>query len=591
MELTLFVDHDPYAHSVARSGVRARSTSIGRGHGEGDGVASEPSSIIDLRGSAAEAEPFHGKMIGVTRVARLVQALLLTAALLAATVVAAAEESEAQKRFTAWVTKLQKQHKLNVCRWGNLQFSPRYPGGFYAWLDTVGNGREGESWLLFEGKQGRFLYYKRSRPTDSFLPCYRTVALDWSTDSELAIDFAQDNGEGFSYDSRAVTFLDGELRLTSTGESYLVGGKSTDWAKGEFHDSGNESAWLVAVLGEKSPWLDTLPAQEVLVLSGAKARKDAADANLRVRATAVSANVRVEITVVDDVLVPVPADDKSLVRGDYVQVWLCGDESPCDRSRMRELGIGLLADGGIATRWLWPASVKEPLPHVTRDGLRLMLELPHSLLGFKAKAEEYDRPFSVVYADTDEAGKGTETVIATSRVKKGKPDSLGTLSRMDATLSRLPEWTEAEKLARDQDPIPAGRVHRFDDAILNDEVPPLLAASQAQELADGKSAREQHEVAKAANTRGFRLFRAGILDQATTMLEVAAKIDPSYGMPRYNLARIHATRGKTDQALRWLTELKALGPNQRRRLEEARKEVAFKPLWELPAFKALFVEP
>jgi hypothetical protein len=111
-----------------------------------------------------------------------------------------------------------------------------------------------------------------------------------------------------------------------------------------------------------------------------------------------------------------------------------------------------------------------------------------------------------------------------------------------------------------------------------------LARRLRAELGEGA----QRRIASSVNTRGLRLYQKGELSDAHALFEASAALDPSYGMPRYNAARVHALRGELAECVRRLEELKQLGPGQRKRLEAARSDEGFRPVWEDPGFKALY---
>jgi len=123
--------------------------------------------------------------------------------------------------------------------------------------------------------------------------------------------------------------------------------------------------------------------------------------------------------------------------------------------------------------------------------------------------------------------------------------------------------------------------------VLDDITPPDRPAEIARALVGKTDPRSTRELASGANTRGYRLYQQGKLDDALPLFVVAAELDHGYGMPRYNAARILALRGDLPGALKWLQELKAMGRSQRVRLAETRKDVAFKKIWDAPDFAAL----
>jgi hypothetical protein len=118
-------------------------------------------------------------------------------------------------------------------------------------------------------------------------------------------------------------------------------------------------------------------------------------------------------------------------------------------------------------------------------------------------------------------------------------------------------------------------------------IAPTDAAALVRSLIGKTDGAWTREVASSANTLGYRLNQEGKADAALPLFEAAADLDRSYGMPRYNAARVWAQRGDAEAAVRWLHQLKAMGPSQRARLSEARKDEAFKKIWNTPAFAAL----
>jgi hypothetical protein len=95
-------------------------------------------------------------------------------------------------------------------------------------------------------------------------------------------------------------------------------------------------------------------------------------------------------------------------------------------------------------------------------------------------------------------------------------------------------------------------------------------------------------LALAANTRAYRLLRAGDADQALQLFEAAAAFDPSYLLPRYNAARIYAQRGDVRGCVRLLRTLK--GKAGRRRLLQLRLDDAFAKVVGAPEVRALVAQ-
>ena len=132
----------------------------------------------------------------------------------------------------------------------------------------------------------------------------------------------------------------------------------------------------------------------------------------------------------------------------------------------------------------------------------------------------------------------------------------------------------------------AGTLKEVLHAISDDKLPPARAAAAARQAAGRLGAASRRDIARALNTRGHRLYTRKDLDGALPLLEAAAAVDPTYGMPRYNAARIHALRGDLEGCMKYLEALRDLGPGQRRRLRHAVRDPAFKQVRDSLRFKA-----
>lgn len=124
-------------------------------------------------------------------------------------------------------------------------------------------------------------------------------------------------------------------------------------------------------------------------------------------------------------------------------------------------------------------------------------------------------------------------------------------------------------------------------SIVDEAVAPAAAAKLAAD--EGKANPTfARPLASAANTRGLRLYQAGKGAEALPLFEVAAQLDATYGMPRYNAARVLAARGDAAGCARWLGTLKALGAPQRARLDQARRDPAFGKVAASAEVRAVF---
>jgi hypothetical protein len=136
--------------------------------------------------------------------------------------------------------------------------------------------------------------------------------------------------------------------------------------------------------------------------------------------------------------------------------------------------------------------------------------------------------------------------------------------------------------------MPAAKgAQRGEDAVLDERTTPAQAVALLR-AAQGLDAAARHDHAVAGNSRGHRLYQAGKCPEALPLFEAAAALDRAYGMPRYSAARCHALAGDAPAATRWLGELKSAGKAQRQRLQQAKKDEAFKKIAADPAFQALF---
>jgi hypothetical protein len=148
----------------------------------------------------------------------------------------------------------------------------------------------------------------------------------------------------------------------------------------------------------------------------------------------------------------------------------------------------------------------------------------------------------------------------------------------------------AEDIGRNLDGSSTPRPPTLDQALKLIEEPTSLPATAATTALDEcvRSPAFAHELAVAANTRGYRLFQDGKLDDAAPLFDAAVSLDGKYGMPRYNLARIHALRGNVRESVVYLRMLKLMGKSQRDRLNQARNDSAFEKIANSPEFQALF---
>lgn len=228
----------------------------------------------------------------------------------------------------------------------------------------------------------------------------------------------------------------GHSMETSSREAY-------DWEALTFNaasgDIGGEHA--TKTNGAVVPVIDRPDAKLPPVWNEPVSGKDkwtgAADASLSVRAAQKDGAVELALSATDDARLPVPpgTDAKAFLAADHLELWWAVPrEEPCGPSEpkscaIRHLGIGAREDGSWDVRWLEPAS--EPLPSVTGKLEAFSVTVPVAWL---AKPDRLDgswwAAFTAVYSDSDAAGAGQQTLVATSRLKWGKSGTFGRLVRL-----------------------------------------------------------------------------------------------------------------------------------------------------------------
>ena len=155
------------------------------------------------------------------------------------------------------------------------------------------------------------------------------------------------------------------------------------------------------------------------------------DADLDVKAELDGGKVRLGVTVTDDRDLPLPsprAPDADFLRSDHLEIWL---QPGPRRAEVRQLGVARLPDGTAHARWLHPRKLAAPLPAVAAPAPgRFTIELDAAALLGKPRfdpAIRHELPFAAAFSDSDQPGKRQETVIATSQLRWGKPETFGAL--------------------------------------------------------------------------------------------------------------------------------------------------------------------
>ena len=123
--------------------------------------------------------------------------------------------------------------------------------------------------------------------------------------------------------------------------------------------------------------------------------------------------------------------------------------------------------------------------------------------------------------------------------------------------------------------------------ILDDDRPGAEAAKIAMDAAKTQGNKAKDPISRAANTRGYRLYHVGKIDDALPLFEASASIDPEYKYAHYNLARVHATKGDATAAVKHLTALMTLSSKHAKLVANAAVDPGFAKVKDDAAFKAL----
>jgi hypothetical protein len=359
---------------------------------------------------------------------------------------------DAKAEFLRWANEVARGKKLLVCRAGQL----RYPGeeaGYFAALgdpklDVPFQGSSNQIILLSNGKK-----HWRYAQTALTVHVGCTVPATWEEIDRLTVH-AQDLATKWLWDEEEVTFVAGEPVMLKEVHSDIDGDTTVDWlaATEESHDrswdgsapgtSREGTHGILVVLPTDSRWIKSWKTP-TFVPFGQKNRTDSADADLAAFALDLDkAGVRIVVDLTDDRAVPTPAkaDARALVRSDHLELWWV----PRGSSEAKQLGVGMMADGGVAARWLMPAASSEKVPEVRRTGPHFEIDLSLATLGLDANTPDSERtlPFTVAFSDSDDAGAKQQTVIATSPVRWNRRATFGELIRLPSNSRRFPGFGE-----------------------------------------------------------------------------------------------------------------------------------------------------
>jgi hypothetical protein len=277
----------------------------------------------------------------------------------------------------------------------------------------------------------------------------------------------------------------------------------------------------------------------------------------------------------------------------YANGWLFG---PGRRLRLSEQGFGTdvvaawRSDGkevAVGSRGLWLIALPEAKP-VEESGYCAPAYNSEGRLFVRGCGSDSDAVFEWVPGGKPRqvlAGPGKPYTVEDADLGDPPPVTFAADGTLTAVFEREGNNVERRLVIK-----PLKRPEAVDKALASladSSVPPARARDLA--IAQGEAAPAfAHELAVAANTRGYRLYQEGKLDDALPLFIAAATLDVTYGMPRYNLARLHAMKGDAKESGVYLNMLRIMGRPQRERLEQARKDEAFKKIAGTPEFEAAF---
>jgi hypothetical protein len=210
---------------------------------------------------------------------------------------------------------------------------------------------------------------------------------------------------------------------------------------------GHHKYGTLLVLPKGSPARKTVPKIETFVVHGAAPGRG--DAELDVAAELVGDAVELQISVTDDKDVPLraaTASDADLLRSDHLEIWYQHGYSMKD---IRQLAVARLPDGKVHARWLYPRKVTAPLPKVSSPAPgRFVVQFPAGALFHLEKFDLENgchSPFAAAFSDTDDPRNRQETVVATSTLKWGKPETFGQIVWLENG-ARFPPFPEGSRV-------------------------------------------------------------------------------------------------------------------------------------------------
>lgn len=204
-----------------------------------------------------------------------------------------------------------------------------------------------------------------------------------------------------------------------------------DWEKLAFHRASADETPVGVVLAMAR---QSEPQTPNFTVFGKERWTGRDDASLQVTATAQPLGaLRVTLRTTDDVVTSVEdgASEKRFLAADHWELWWTEEDPGCTPKPnrlcgVRQLGIALKEDGRFDVRWLYPFNYREPLPRVSGTHDSIEVVLPKSMLPTSTVLGSRGR-FTAVFSDSDTPGGEQETLVATSQLKWGKPESFGFL--------------------------------------------------------------------------------------------------------------------------------------------------------------------
>jgi hypothetical protein len=361
----------------------------------------------------------------------------------------AAPQSPGSKAgFLKWLNEVAGAKKLSICRHGQLH----YPGetvGYFAQLGSPTDHYQRDGAWLFAHDKARWSDTALP-PGSSIMNVNRCdVPPVWEEVESVTVGY-RGVSANYIWDMNDVTLVGGEL-VTLREEHHDVDGSSEqNWLKAvettvehdqaEPEPKGERTTGILVALPPGSRWIKSWKTP-MFVPFGAKNRKDAEDADLAVYVLDLGkGGIRIVIDITDDRAVPTPAraDARQFVRSDHLEIWLADPDSS---TLNKQLGIGLLADGGADVRWLLPKDSKEKIPAVRRAASHVEVDLPTAVLGIEGDDFATGRrsvPLAVAFSDADDAASGQQTVIATSPLRWNRRNSFSELHCFPGKNRRFP---------------------------------------------------------------------------------------------------------------------------------------------------------